>query len=119
MIDFDFGDFSDLSVIQYGTSRLSSFNTKVVKAKHSTTGNPCFNISYDGKQRCDVTGITKEWDDPISPFCPAGLYCNIHDGYCHVDHSLIDTDKCKYNPSDGTWYPSDQSDDPDAPLIEG
>lgn len=28
------------SVIQYSTSRVS-FNTKVVKAKHSTTDNPC------------------------------------------------------------------------------
>ena len=107
------------SLIQYSTSRVS-FNTKVVKAKHSTTENPCsiLNSPLIG-QDCTVTNILGDgMNYEIITRCPnedSSLICFA--GVCHVNPDL-DTDKCEYNDVTKTYQPI-KSDDPDAPLIEG
>lgn len=103
------------SVIQYSTSRVS-FNTKVVKAKHSTTENPCsiLNSPLIG-QDCTVTISDGRQNYNIITRCPnndGSLICfgqSIYGdrGSCQVN-PYLDTHKCKYNSSDKTWYPSDQ-----------
>ena len=87
------------SLIQYSTSRVS-FNTKVVKAKHSTTENPCsiLNSPLIG-QECTFTqkyGDGQHYD--IIERCPpypnddSSLVCFA--GVCRVNPNL-DTDNCE------------------------
>ena len=87
------------SVIQYSTSRVS-FNTKVVKAKHSTTENPCsiLNSPLIGKD-CTFTKILEDGQHyEIIERCPeypnddSSLVCFA--GSCLVNPN-IDTNKCE------------------------
>ena len=81
------------SVIQYSTSRVS-FNTKVVKAKHSTTENPCSILNSDLiGQDCTFTqvlgdGMHTETIErcPEYPNDDSSLVCFA--GVCHVNPNL-------------------------------
>ena len=111
------------SVIQYSTSRVS-FNTKVVKAKHSTTENPCsiLNSPLIGQDCTVFYKYNKGMSLGYINRCPnddGSLICFPGDEKCHVNSNLADNlaDKCEYNHVTKTYQP--KSDDTDAPLTPG
>ena len=85
-----------------------------MKAKHSTTENPCSILNSPLiDQDCTFTKILDDGQSyEIITRCPnhdGSLICfgQPDSGSCQVNPNL-DTEKCEYNPSDDTWYPSDQ-----------